>query len=174
MKDILGKVQINALLFDGVSYGQIMMNDLTREIFHSLIILLQNEAIPLISRQEYQKMDGKAEAIIRIQRGLKHHFRNAGHFWLMVILSEIRNETLSNPEWYLQAMLNERNICSQEISHEEFKKNVQLYDFVKEKHDFSLHGQFRQAWLMYDKAAETAVLAETDDEFVAFFWELLD
>ncbi len=119
-------------------------------------------------------MDGHAGVTIRIQRGSKQRFRNAGHFWLIVILSEISNDSISNPEWFLQSMLNESNTHSQEISHEEFTKTVQFYDFVEEKHDFSLHGQFGQAWLMYDKAAETAILAETGDEFVAFFWELLD
>jgi len=58
----------------------------------------------------------------------------------MVILSEISNGLPSDPERVLQAMRSERNTRGKEISLEEFTKIVQLYDFVENEHDFSLHG----------------------------------
>jgi hypothetical protein len=150
-----------------------MMNALTREIFRLLIDQLRKEPIPPISRQEFEKIDTYTEVKIRFLRGSREHFQSAGYFWLMVILSEISNGTPSDPEWFLQTMLSNKNTRSQEISREEFTKTVQLYDFVENEHNFSLSGQFQQAWLMYD-GIETGVLAETDCEFVAFFWELID
>jgi len=62
----------------------------------------------------------------------------------------------------------------QEISFERFREIVQWYDFVESEHDFSPHRQFCQSWLVFEVGTEIAILAETDKEFVVFYWELYD
>jgi hypothetical protein len=145
---------------------------LTRKTLRSALDQVRKESLPPVSQQEFGKTEPYSELKIWFQRGSKEHFHDAGHFWLVVLLSQARN--VADAERFLQGLLNDRYTLCKEISREEFTKTVQFYDFVEIDHDFSLHGQFQQAWLVYDVGTEIAVLAETNCEFVAFVWELLD
>ena len=53
-------------------------------------------------------------------------------------------------------------------------RTIQWYNFVEDEQVFSLRGSVQHTWQVYDEGIELALLAETQSEFAAFYWELND
>ena len=150
------------------------MSNLTRAALRSAIEQVRKEALLPIAWQEFKRIGPGAEDIIQFGHGARENFREAVHFWLTVLVYRSHDANFPDIETFFANVLeNEYTLC-QEISFEKFRELVQWYDFVESEHDFSPHGQFCQAWLVFEVGTEIAVLAETDEEFVVFCWELYD
>jgi hypothetical protein len=109
--------------------------------------------------------------------GMNQDFRDAVHFWLTVLVYLSHDSILPDVETFFAQYLEDDFTFCQEISCERFCEIVHRYDFVVSDHDFSPHGQFCQAWRVFDAGigvAVVAVLAETDSEFAVFYHEVYD
>jgi hypothetical protein len=136
--------------------------------------LVRKEPLPPITWQQFQRTDPGAEVSIRFGRGSKEHFRDAVHFWLAVLGYWFRDANRSEAEAFFARLVGDSYTLCQEISCEELGRIVQWYDFVETAHDFSPHEPFCRAWLVYDTGIEIATLAETQQVFTVFSWELND
>jgi hypothetical protein len=134
----------------------------------------RNEGLPPLEWQQFQRIDPGAEVIMLVGRGSKEHFRDAVHFWLAVLGYWFRDSPFSDAETFFTRVLDDHYTQCKEISLEEWSRIVRRYDFVETPHDFSPHGRFCRAWLVYDAGTEIAALAETNGEFAVFSWELND
>jgi hypothetical protein len=94
------------------------------------------------------------------------------HFWLVFLDYQFRHSDLIDADAFFHIYLRDLYTQCQEISPEEFGRQVQWYSFVESEHLFSLQGVVQQAWCVYDENIELALLAETEKEFAAFYWEL--
>ena len=150
------------------------MSHFTRAALRSEIEQVRKEALPPIEWQEFKSIDPGAEVIIQFGCGARGDFRDAVHFWLTALIYRSHASNVPDVETFFANILeNDYTLC-QEISCERFREFVQWYDFVESDHDFFPHGQFCQAWLVFDVGTEIAVLAETDEEFAVFSWILYD
>lgn len=135
---------------------------------------VRKEPLLPIAWQKFKRISPGAEDIIQFGRGTRKNFRDVVHFWLTVLVYWSHNANFPDIETFFANILDSEYTLCQEISFEKFCELAQWYDFVESEHDFSPHGQFCQAWVVFQVGTEIAILAETDGEFVVFSWELFD
>lgn len=150
------------------------MSNFNQTTLRSEVDRVRKEPLPPIEWQEFKRISPGAEDIIQFGRGPRNLFRDVVHFWLTVLVYWSQNANFPDVETFFANYLGDEYTQCQGISAERFRKLVQWYDFVESEHDFSPHGKFREAWQAYEVLLEIALLAETDEEFVVFFWELFD
>ena len=153
---------------------RMFMSNFNQVTLRSQIDQVRKEPLQPVRWQEFKRISPGAEDIIQFGRSSKNHFRDAVHFWLTVLVYWSQNANFSNVETFFANILGNKYTLCQEISFERFHKLVQRYNFVESDHDFSLHGKFCQAWLVFDVGTEIAILVERDEEFTIFSWELFD
>lgn len=150
------------------------MNYFNHAALRSEIEQVRKEALLPIMWQKFKRIDPGSEVFIQFGRGARENFRDAIHFWLTVLIYWSHAANFPDVEIFFANTLDDKYTLCREIAFEKFREIVQWYNFVESEHDFSPHGKFRQAWLVFDVGTEIAILAETDEEFAVFSWELDD
>ncbi len=150
------------------------MSAFTRASLRSEADQVRKEPLLPIVWEQFKWLPPASEVIIQFGRGSKEHFRDATHFWLVVLRYWFRKAAFSEEDTFFAWILRDKYTQCEEISFEEWRKIVQGYDFVETAHDFTPHGRVYRAWRVYDTIGEVAALAETQEEFTVFSWELYD
>lgn len=159
-----------------------ILNGFTRDALRSVVTQVRKDPTPPLAWQEFEQVGPHSTVKIQWGRGSKEHFRDANHFWLVFLDYQFRH---SNPvdvrtsipldaDTFVHRCLRDPYTQCQAISSEEFIRGVRWYNFVEGEYPFSLQGAVQQAWCVYDEGIETALLAEAEHEFAAFYWELND
>lgn len=154
------------------------MDLFTRAALLSAVAQIRKEPTPFLVWQEFEQISLHSIVIVQWSRGSKEHFRDAIHFWVVFLHYQFRHSASVDANAFFHAYLQDAYTQCQEISAEEFHSSVreylQGYSFFEGNQDFALQGAFQQAWCVYNEGVELALLVETESEFVAFYWELLD
>jgi len=146
-------------------------NRLTREALFAAVDQVSREPTLPLEVQTYDENDFGYydQQEIWFLRGSTNDYRDTVHFWLKAlqyIFSLLGSKTFDK-----DSLTDDLTLCK-EISLEDFTRiRKWYYAGAKTDDHFALRGQFQQAWLMLDEGYEIAVLARTDCEFVAFWWE---
>lgn len=132
--------------------------------------------------------DVSFEADLFFFRGAKRHYKDGTHFWLRCIewLEERRKSLQAlSAQRYPESCINPNatiledchvdpySLC-QNISSESFQEAIERYSLrLKDAsipHTYEWEGQIQQAMQMSDEWNDQSFVAETESEFLAFFW----
>lgn len=134
--------------------------------------------------------DSRSEADLFFFRGAKGHYKNGTHFWLRCIawLEESwKGFQLLMAQRYpehihvnFDATLlvdgsGDLSSLCRNISPERFQEAIEGYSLQLKNasipHTYEWEGQIQQAMQMSDEWNDQSFVAETESEFLAFFWE---
>lgn len=144
----------------------------TREALYAAVNNVRKEPAPPLEIQVFGQYDFEhpdSEESIWFLRGSRDDYRDAVHFWLKALQHVL--ETSIPHRTFGRASLYDENTLCKKISYKDFLKILTRNTGLKTAHDFHLNGRFQQAWLMSDEGLDLSALAQTDREFVAFFWD---
>jgi len=156
------------------SRTEVILNLFTGPALRSAVAQIRKEPMPPLTWQEFESSGPHSVVKIEFARGSKEYFRDAIHFWIVFLQSHFRHANLSNADTFFHTLQQDRYTQCQELSQEEFMRTIQWYNFVEDEQVFSLRGSVQHTWQVYDEGIELALLAETQSEFAAFYWELND
>lgn len=144
----------------------------TREALYAAVSSVCKELAPSLEVQAFEQdafEHPESEESIWFLRGSKDDYRDSVHFWLKA-LQCVLEKSVPHRAFGRASLYDENTLCKK-ISLHEFLRILTRGNRLKTEHDFRLRGNFQQAWLMSDDGLDLSALAQTDREFVAFFWD---
>lgn len=159
--------------------------DTTLQMIRNKKLFLDNQSLTIQSSN-----DVGSEADLTFFRGSRKHFENAAHFWLccinwleerwkgvqLLMVQRYPDDVCVNVD---AAVLTDHYVSHysfcQNISPESFQEIVEVYSLqLKSRsipHTYEWEGHIQQAMQMSNKWNDRSFVAETESEFLAFFWE---
>lgn len=130
--------------------------------------------------------DAMSEADLFFFRGARRHYENAAHFWLRCsawleehqkgfqLLLAQRYPDQVRVNWDMTLLTDGPCLC-QTISPERFHTITEGYSLQLQNadvpHTYKWEGHIQRAMQMSDEWNDQSFIAETETEFLAFFWE---
>src|ERR1041385_385358 len=121
-------------------------------------------------------LDPSCEQVFRVQRGLKKHFGNMLEFWVASVNAlnwefyyKIKDGTYS---WDARRLLTEAEFYTWlDFRHHVPKMNPIYVEWLLA---VRLRGAFQQAFLVDENWNNLVILAESEQEYLAFFWSFFE